>query len=37
MRKIIKRHIQMVLQKLRDAGFYAKLEKRVFHQPQVEF
>jgi hypothetical protein len=27
----------MVLQKLNDAGFYAKLEKCVFHQPQVEF
>jgi hypothetical protein len=27
----------MVLQKLRDAGLYAKLEKCVFHQPQVEF
>jgi hypothetical protein len=31
------KHIQMVLQKLRDAGLYAKLEKCVFHQPQVEF
>jgi hypothetical protein len=27
----------MVLQKLPDAGLYAKLEKCVFHQPQVEF
>jgi hypothetical protein len=27
----------MVLQKLHDTGLYAKLEKCVFHQPQVEF
>jgi hypothetical protein len=27
----------MVLEKLRNAGLYAKLEKCVFHQPQVEF
>jgi hypothetical protein len=26
-----------VLQKLWDVGLYAKLKKRVFHQPQVEF
>jgi hypothetical protein len=26
-----------MLQKLRDAGLYAKLEKCVFYQPQVEF
>jgi hypothetical protein len=32
-----KKHIRMVLQKLRDAGLYAKLEKCVFYQPQVEF
>jgi hypothetical protein len=31
------KHVQMVLQKLCDAGLYAKLEKCVFHQPQVEF
>jgi hypothetical protein len=31
------RHVRLVLQKLRDAGLYAKLEKRMFHQPQVEF
>jgi hypothetical protein len=31
------KHIWMVLQKLRDAGLYTKLEKCVFHQPQVEF
>jgi hypothetical protein len=31
------KHVQMVLQKLRDVEFYAKLEKCVFHQPQVEF
>ena len=30
-------HVKVILQKLRDAGLYAKLEKRVFHQPQVEF
>jgi hypothetical protein len=29
--------VQMVLQKLYDAGLYAKLEKYVFHQPQVKF
>jgi hypothetical protein len=32
-----KRHVRLVLQKLWDAGLYAKLEKCVFHQPQVEF
>jgi hypothetical protein len=31
------KHIRMVLQKLRDFGFYAKFEKCIFHQPQVEF
>jgi hypothetical protein len=31
------KHVRMVVQKLRDAGLYAKLEKCVFHQPQVEF
>jgi len=30
-------HVQLVLEKLRTAGLYAKLEKCVFHQPQVEF
>jgi len=30
-------HVKLVLQKLRDAGLYAKLEKCVFHQPKVEF
>jgi hypothetical protein len=28
-------HVQLVLQKLQDVGLYAKLEKCVFHQPQV--
>jgi hypothetical protein len=32
-----KKHVRMVLQKLRDIGLYAKLEKCVLHQPQVEF
>ena len=32
-----KHHIRLVLQKLRDVGLYAKLEKYVFHKPQVEF
>ncbi len=32
-----KKHVKLVLQKLRDYGLYAKLEKCVFHQPQVEF
>jgi hypothetical protein len=32
-----KKHVRMVLQKLHDARLYAKLEKCVFHQPQVEF
>jgi hypothetical protein len=27
------RHVRLMLQKLRDAGLYAKLEKYVFHQP----
>jgi hypothetical protein len=31
------KHVRMVLQKLRDGGLYVKLEKCVFHQPQVEF
>ena len=30
-------HVRLVLEKLRSAGLYAKLEKCVFHQPQVEF
>jgi hypothetical protein len=30
-------HVRPMLQKLRDAGLYTKLEKCVFHQPQVEF
>jgi hypothetical protein len=32
-----KQHVHLVLQKLRDVGLYAKLEKCIFHQPQVEF
>jgi hypothetical protein len=32
-----KKHVWMVLQKLFDAGVYAKLENCIFHQPQVEF
>lgn len=31
------KHVRLVLQKLRKAGLYAKLEKCVFHQSQVEF
>jgi hypothetical protein len=31
------KHVRMVLQKLHNAGLYAKLEKCIFHQPQVEF
>jgi hypothetical protein len=30
-------HVRLVLEKLRTTGLYAKLEKCVFHQPQVEF
>ena len=30
-------HVRLVLQKLHEAGLYAKLEKCVFHQSQVEF
>ena len=30
-------HVRLVLEKLRSAGLYAKLEKCVFHQLQVEF
>jgi hypothetical protein len=30
-------HVKMVLQKLREKGLYAKLEKCAFHQPKVEF
>jgi hypothetical protein len=32
-----KKHIWIVLQKLCDARLYVKLEKCIFHQPQVEF
>jgi ATP-dependent helicase/DNAse subunit B len=35
--KDYEKHVQMILQKLRDAGLYAKLEKSVFDEPQVEF
>jgi hypothetical protein len=31
------KHVWMVLQKLRDARLYAKLENCIFHQLQVEF
>jgi hypothetical protein len=31
------KHVQTVLQKLRDAELYTKLEKCVFHPPQEEF
>ena len=31
------KHIRMILQKLCNAGLYAKLEECIFHQPQVEF
>jgi hypothetical protein len=30
-------HVQLVLQKLRDVGLNTKLEKCIFHQPQMEF
>ncbi len=30
-------HVQLVLEKLLTTGLYAKLEKCIFHQPQVEF
>jgi hypothetical protein len=30
-------HVQLVLEKLRTARLYAKLEKCLFHQPQVKF
>jgi hypothetical protein len=32
-----KKHVRLVLEKLCNAGLYAKLEKCVFHQSQVEF
>ena len=32
-----KNHVRLVLEKLHSVGLYAKLEKCVFHQPQVEF
>jgi hypothetical protein len=31
------KHVRMVLQKLHDTRLYAKLERCVFHQPQVKF
>ena len=37
MRRIMKNMSGMVLQKLCDARFYAKLENCISHQPQVEF
>src|SRR5579875_746929 len=30
-------HVRLVLEKLRTVGLYAKMEKCVFHQHQVEF
>jgi hypothetical protein len=30
-------HVRLVLEKMRTVGLYTKLEKCVFHQPQVEF
>jgi len=32
-----KEHVKLVIQKLQDVELYAKLDKCVFHQPQVEF
>ena len=32
-----KNHIRLVLEKLCSAGLYAKLEKCIFYQPQIEF
>jgi hypothetical protein len=32
-----KEYVRLVLQKLHEVGLFAKLEKCVFHQPQVEF
>ena len=32
-----KNHVQLVLEKVHSARLYAKLEKCLFHQPQVEF
>jgi hypothetical protein len=31
------KHVRMLLQKLHNVELYAKLEKCIFHQPQVEF
>jgi len=31
------RHVHLVLEKLWEVGFYAKLEKCEFHQSEVEF
>jgi len=31
------KNVKLVLQKIQDIGLYAKLEKCVFHQPQVKF
>jgi hypothetical protein len=30
-------HVHLVLEKLQEVGFYAKLEKYEFHQYEVEF
>ena len=35
--KDYKNHVRLVLEKLHSPGLYAKLEKCIFHQPQVEF
>ncbi len=31
------RHVQLILDKLKEVGFYAKLEKHEFHKIEVEF
>jgi len=30
-------HVRLILDKLKEVGFYAKLEKHEFHQIEVEF
>jgi hypothetical protein len=36
-KKDYEKHVRMILQKLCNIGIYAKLEKCIFHQLQVEF
>ena len=36
-KEVHKKHVRLVLEKLRERGLYAKLEKCLFHQTEMEF